>query len=159
MSLHRVSSISSYEQVRGSSPARSEHRKMSFNPVGKWDPPVVIEERQGFQVSKPKRICERISSIRQQLSLTSCLIVQVTVAVVYCLFSAGVIFGYAALKPVLIEEGVYGEYCSKDEIASTRKICYEQEIRFVTSKPSYGLLFHTIDQIHVDSILCSLLPL
>lgn len=59
MSLHRVSSMSSYEQVRGSSPARSEHRKMSFNPVGKWEPPGAKEEPVGaFEVSKGKRIGE-----------------------------------------------------------------------------------------------------
>ncbi|OJD16046.1 hypothetical protein AJ78_03759 [Emergomyces pasteurianus Ep9510] len=32
-------------------------------------------------------------------------VVQVCVAVVYCVLSAGVVFGYAALKPLLIEEG------------------------------------------------------
>ncbi|KAI4131942.1 MAG: hypothetical protein LQ347_002760 [Umbilicaria vellea] len=57
MSLHRVGSISSYEQVRGASPARSEHRKMSFNPVGSWVPPAAQEEPVGaFVVSKSKRI-------------------------------------------------------------------------------------------------------
>ena len=58
MSLHRVSSMSSYEQVRGSSPARSEHRKMSFNPVGTWVPPVAHEEPiHAVEISKSRRIC------------------------------------------------------------------------------------------------------
>ena len=57
MSLHRVSSMSSYEHVRGSSPARGEHRKMSFNPVGTWVPPAAKEEPVGaYEVSKAKRI-------------------------------------------------------------------------------------------------------
>ena len=49
--------MSSYEHVRGSSPARSEHKNMSFNPVRKWVPPAAKEEPMGaFEVSKRKRI-------------------------------------------------------------------------------------------------------
>ncbi|KAL9019253.1 MAG: hypothetical protein Q9185_003427 [Variospora sp. 1 TL-2023] len=111
MSLHRVSSMSSYEHVRGSSPARSEHRKMSFNPVGTWVPPAAKKEPVGaFEVSKTRRL------------------VQVATAVVYCLFAAGIVFGYAALKPVLLAERVYREYCPKVR-TSAAETCYEQEIR------------------------------
>ncbi|CAL8582965.1 hypothetical protein XPA_008605 [Xanthoria parietina] len=112
MSLHRVSSMSSYEHVRGSSPARSEHRKMSFNPVGTWVPPAAKKEPVGaFEVSKTRRLA------------------QVAAAVVYCLFAAGVVFGYAALKPVLVREGVYGEYCPEMSVDAEATTCYEQEIR------------------------------
>ena len=56
MSLHRVGSMSSYEHVRGSSPARTEHRKMSFNPVGTWAPPQAQEEPvAAVEMSKTKR--------------------------------------------------------------------------------------------------------
>ncbi|KAL8948473.1 MAG: hypothetical protein Q9222_005349, partial [Ikaeria aurantiellina] len=111
MSLHRVSSMSSYEHVRGSSPARSEHRKMSFNPVGTWVPPAAKKEPVGaFEVSKSRRL------------------VQVATAVVYCLFAAGVVFGYAALKPVLLNEGVYRDECPEFK-TSAKGPCYEQEIR------------------------------
>lgn len=41
-------------------------------------------------------------------------IVQVTCAVFWCLFAAGPVFGFAALKPVLIAQGVYGELCNVD---------------------------------------------
>ena len=56
--------------------------------------------------------------------------VQVSVACIYCLFAAGVVFGYAAFKPVLVKEGVYRDYCNEEErdIPGT---CYEQEIRLV----------------------------
>lgn len=50
-------------------------------------------------------------------------------AVVYCLFAAGVVFGYAAIKPVLLEEGVYRDYCSKEEVDNDVRVCYEQELR------------------------------
>ncbi|KAG8533750.1 uncharacterized protein KY384_001491 [Bacidia gigantensis] len=116
MSLHRVASMTSYEQVRNASPARSEHRKMSFNPAGsRLMPPEAKETPVGaFEVSKLKRI------------------LQVVLAVIYCLFSAGVVFGYAAIKPVLVSEGVYRESCDEKEYiitAGALGTCYGQEIR------------------------------
>jgi hypothetical protein len=57
--------------------------------------------------------------------------VQVSLAVVYCLFAAGVVFGYAAIKPVLIDEGVYRNLCTKQELKDDVDVCYEQEIRHV----------------------------
>jgi len=54
---------------------------------------------------------------------------QVIAAVIYCLFASGVIFGYAALKPVLISEGVYRHLCTPDEIDSHVRVCREQELR------------------------------
>lgn len=41
---------------------------------------------------------------------------QIGAAVTYCLFAAGIVFGYAALKPVLIDEGAYQHECpGKDD--------------------------------------------
>lgn len=54
---------------------------------------------------------------------------QVSTAVVYSLLSAGVVFGYAALKPVLIEEGVYRNRCRQDEVRKQQRLCYGQEMR------------------------------
>ncbi|KAL9102350.1 MAG: hypothetical protein Q9163_002500 [Psora crenata] len=115
MSLHRVSSITSHEHVRNSSPARAD---MSFNPAGPTlMPPETKEETIGaFEVSKTKRV------------------LQVSVAVTYCLFSAGVVFGYAALKPILIKEGAYRGFCYEEKgiVEGNRGesgTCYEQETR------------------------------
>jgi hypothetical protein len=55
--------------------------------------------------------------------------VQVAAAVVYCLTAAGIVFGYAAIKPVLIEEEVYRSYCTKKELEQGLRVCYEQELR------------------------------
>jgi hypothetical protein len=41
--------------------------------------------------------------------------VQVTVTVLYCFLAAGVVFGYAALKPVLKREGAYQDECGADD--------------------------------------------
>lgn len=53
---------------------------------------------------------------------------QVSIAVLYCLFSAGIVFGYAALKPVLIREGVYRDHCTPGETEEGVRTCYDQEI-------------------------------
>jgi len=57
------------------------------------------------------------------------MIVQVAVAVFYCLLSAGVVFGYAAIKPVFVREGVYNNYCPAEVMSSAFRTCYEQELR------------------------------
>lgn len=48
-------------------------------------------------------------------------VLQVSVAIAWCLFAAGPVFGYAALKPVLIAEGVYNEKCQDS-------FCKEQDL-------------------------------
>ncbi|KAK4955470.1 hypothetical protein LTR66_013423, partial [Elasticomyces elasticus] len=97
---------------RDLSPTGSQRRKLSLNPVGTWVPPAAHSQPIGaFEVGRAKRIA------------------QVAVAVVYCLLAAGVVFGYAAVKPVLIREGVYRERCSREELEEGVWVCYEQEIR------------------------------
>lgn len=49
----------------------------------------------------------------------------------YCLFAAGIVFGYAAIKPVLIREGVYRNYCTEKEIRDNVRVCYSQELQYV----------------------------
>ncbi|PKY00526.1 MFS general substrate transporter [Aspergillus campestris IBT 28561] len=71
----------------------------------------VLETRGAFEVSRLKRI------------------LQVIVAVIYCFFSAGIVFGFAAIKPVLIQEGVYRDKCGQEEIEQNQEVCYGQELR------------------------------
>ncbi|KAK2757122.1 hypothetical protein FQN53_008510, partial [Emmonsiellopsis sp. PD_33] len=73
-----------------------------------WEEPDISAP---FEVSKAKRIA------------------QVCAAVAYCVLSAGVTFGFAALKPVLIEEGVYRDRCTKDETERGELLCYNQDLR------------------------------
>ncbi|RPA87795.1 MFS general substrate transporter [Ascobolus immersus RN42] len=56
-------------------------------------------------------------------------LLQVACAVVFCLFAAGPVFGYAALKPVLIEEEVYRDQCTPEEIHDKVRVCTGQELR------------------------------
>ena len=104
--------MESFDRWRDQSPTGSERRKLSYNPVGTWVPPKVQEEPVGaFEVGRGKRI------------------LQVCVAVVYCLLAAGIVFGYAAIKPALVEEGVYRDRCTKQELEDGVWVCYEQELR------------------------------
>lgn len=115
MSLHRVSSLETFLNIvpetgirsrRGSisSIAASDRaRKLSFNPLPEsWDPVPSKDDAlshpvAAFEVPKWKRIA------------------QVIVTVIYCLFAAGVVFGYAALKPVLKQEGAYQDICDGED--------------------------------------------
>lgn len=90
----------------------SRNRKMSFNPVGTWTEAAgEVQPVGAFEVPKWKRY------------------LQVFLACVYCLFAAGVVFGFAAIKPVLIAEGVYRNLCSKQELDDDVRVCYAQELR------------------------------
>ncbi|KAI0136649.1 major facilitator superfamily transporter [Xylariales sp. AK1849] len=118
MSLHRVASLESFLHVSddghgprsrrgsGSSVAASDRaRKLTFNPLPEsWSPAgprddadAGVQSVGAFEVPRWKRI------------------LQLVVTVVYCLFAAGVVFGYAALKPVLKREGAYQDVCQGDD--------------------------------------------
>ncbi|KAI1377496.1 putative MFS transporter [Hypoxylon crocopeplum] len=44
---------------------------------------------------------------------------QVSFAIVACWFAAGIVYGFASLKPVLIEEGVYADLCPNSPSSSS----------------------------------------
>ncbi|KAI1760969.1 MFS general substrate transporter [Hypoxylon sp. FL1150] len=116
MSLQRVASLETFVNVptegrrsrRGSvsSVAASERaRKLTFNPLPEsWDP-AYVEDRETHHLAQSRGAFEVPQWKR---------ILQVGVTVVLCLFAAGIVFGYAALKPVLKEEGAYQDICDED---------------------------------------------
>ncbi|RFU25658.1 hypothetical protein B7463_g10686, partial [Scytalidium lignicola] len=109
--LERVTSFESFSPERGRSPADFARRKLSFNPLpGTALVVEPVESIGAFQVSKSRRI------------------VQVALAVIYCLASAGIVFGYAALKPILVQEKVYRDFCTQDELDQNVRVCFQQEI-------------------------------
>ncbi|KAF2124556.1 MFS general substrate transporter [Dothidotthia symphoricarpi CBS 119687] len=113
MSLaERITTLEEYQPWSREASPSSRDRKLSFNPVGTWTEATGELPTVGaFEVPKWKRL------------------LQVFLAVIYCLFAAGVVFGYAAIKPVLLEEGVYRDRCTKDELEQGVSVCYEQELR------------------------------
>ncbi|KAF3041177.1 hypothetical protein E8E12_009635 [Didymella heteroderae] len=54
---------------------------------------------------------------------------QVLAVVLACWFASGIVFGFAALKPILIKEGVYRDLCTQEELDEEVEVCYEQDLR------------------------------
>ncbi|KAJ5299211.1 hypothetical protein N7476_010768 [Penicillium atrosanguineum] len=54
--------------------------------------------------------------------------VQVAFTIFACWVASGIVFGFAALKPVLVEEGVYHEKCSKSELREGIELCVKQDL-------------------------------
>lgn len=52
-------------------------------------------------------------------------LLQISTALIYALLSVGICFGFAALKPILIDSGVYSYLCHKDDTLP----CVDQEVR------------------------------
>lgn len=46
-----------------------------------------------------------------------------------CWFASGIVFGFAALKPILIQEGVYENLCTPEELQNGVEVCFEQDLR------------------------------
>ena len=45
-----------------------------------------------------------------------------------CWVASGIVFGFAALKPVLVEEGVYHDNCSESELREGIELCTKQDL-------------------------------
>lgn len=63
-------------------------------------------------------------------------ITQVAFAVFFCFTCAGIIFGFAALKPILIEEGVYSDLCDYEDQNSLPLPC-KQQVLIPSNSPPY----------------------
>ncbi|KAJ5389079.1 Protein FMP42 [Penicillium cataractarum] len=93
-------------------PERGLHLESPTPPVAVLKEPFWLSDTRGaFEVSPARRI------------------VQVCLAVIYCFLAAGVVFGFAALKPVLIKEHVYRNLCSREELDNEVAVCNGQEIK------------------------------
>lgn len=61
--------------------------------------------------------------------LTKIYAAQVLTVVLACWFASGIVFGFAALKPILIKEGVYRDLCTQQELDEDVEVCFEQDLR------------------------------
>ncbi|RGP61918.1 hypothetical protein FLONG3_10386 [Fusarium longipes] len=109
MSLNRVQSIETLTAPpshhgasveRRGSDASLRVRRLTFNPVPQdYETASLRPDEQhaetvgAFEVPQWKRM------------------LQIAAAVIHCLFAAGIVFGYAAIKPVLKLEGAYSDVC------------------------------------------------
>lgn len=46
-----------------------------------------------------------------------------------CWFASGIVFGFAALKPILVKEGVFRDLCTPEEIDAGVEVCFDQDLR------------------------------
>ncbi|RLL96447.1 hypothetical protein CFD26_103337 [Aspergillus turcosus] len=60
---------------------------------------------------------------------TAVRLAQVTITILACWFASGIVFGFAALKPVLIDQGVYRDLCTEEELRDGVEVCFEQDLR------------------------------
>ncbi|CAO2652511.1 Nn.00g007940.m01.CDS01 [Neocucurbitaria sp. VM-36] len=95
-------------------PGKQVRRVISYDAIKKPEEPVAGEEYGGltpYKVSTAKRVG------------------QVIVTVLACWFASGIVFGFAALKPILIKEGVFRDLCTKEELDSNVEVCFDQDLR------------------------------
>ncbi|KAF2123443.1 MFS general substrate transporter [Dothidotthia symphoricarpi CBS 119687] len=60
---------------------------------------------------------------------TSMRVAQVIATVLACWFASGIVFGFAALKPILVKEGVYRDLCTLEELDENVEVCFDQDLR------------------------------
>lgn len=58
-------------------------------------------------------------------------IIQVAFGCIICVLASGIVFGFAALKSILVEEQIYRDLCTPREIEKDVAICYLQDQRSV----------------------------
>lgn len=76
------------------------------------------------------------TKVSQSLPSLTLRIIQIGCAMFWCLFAAGPIFGFAALKPVLIAQGVYKQVCDisidppiSSEFSISETTCIAQDLK------------------------------
>ena len=65
------------------------------------------------------------------LQISDLFVVQVVATVLACWLASGIVFGFAALKPILVAEGVYHESCTDEELRRGVELCTQQDLKCV----------------------------
>ncbi|KAE8441069.1 hypothetical protein EG329_005898 [Mollisiaceae sp. DMI_Dod_QoI] len=79
-----------------------------------------------FPPSQPEDQADHVAAYKVSTARRA---VQVGITVLACWLASGIVFGFAAIKPVLISEGVYRELCTDEELRHDVEVCLEQDIR------------------------------
>ncbi|KAK5961731.1 Fmp42p PWA37_001104 [Arxiozyma heterogenica] len=64
----------------------------------------------------------------KRMSNSSLKLLQITCATIWCLFSSGIIFGFAAFKTILVKDGVCSDYCLSN-LTQHNDVCIEQDLK------------------------------
>ncbi|KNG89118.1 MFS transporter [Aspergillus nomiae NRRL 13137] len=81
-------------------------------------PPPPVEERLDTKAATP---AYRVSTAKR--------LAQVIVTLLACWCASGIVFGFAALKPVMINEGVYRNLCTETVLPKEGNVCRAQDLR------------------------------
>ncbi|QDS68041.1 hypothetical protein FKW77_009679 [Venturia effusa] len=54
---------------------------------------------------------------------------QVIIGVISCTLGSGIVFGFAALKPILVDRQAYRDLCTEEELDQHLVICYKQDLK------------------------------
>ncbi|KAL5411761.1 hypothetical protein PMIN04_010130 [Paraphaeosphaeria minitans] len=112
---------------RAESVARSE-RRLSLG--SGFDSNKSIRRHASYDFLKPpEETVENYGGVTQYTVSTAKRIAQVITTVLACWFASGIVFGFAALKPILIQENVYQDLCTPEELEKGVEVCFEQDLR------------------------------
>ncbi|OJJ06770.1 hypothetical protein ASPVEDRAFT_46121 [Aspergillus versicolor CBS 583.65] len=101
---------------------------------------------------QPVSVIEETSTTAPYKVPTAQRLAQVLATILACWLGSGIIFGFAALKPVLVAQGVYRNLCAAEELDGELDTCTEQELRlnfFFT----VGSITANVSSLPVGSIL------
>ncbi|KAF1980354.1 MFS transporter-like protein Fmp42 [Bimuria novae-zelandiae CBS 107.79] len=115
---------------RAESIARSDReRRLSLG--SGFDGSKAVRRLASYDYLKPPEdtIEEYGGGVTQYTVSTTKRVAQVIVTVLACWFASGIVFGFAALKPILIQEGVYQDLCTPEELEKGVEVCFEQDLR------------------------------
>ncbi|KIX05295.1 uncharacterized protein Z518_06167 [Rhinocladiella mackenziei CBS 650.93] len=92
--------------------SRQPSLSITYDPTpGGAPPPERLEPLAAYEVSQSRRIA------------------QVVVGVLSCVLASGIVFGFDALKSILVDEEVYRDLCTEKELRDDVWLCYMQDQR------------------------------
>ncbi|EED14233.1 MFS transporter, putative [Talaromyces stipitatus ATCC 10500] len=113
--IQHVSSIEGVDREPAAdaviSPRKAVHRVLSYDAFPRRNEDDSQSSVAAYKVFVTKRIAQVIATI------------------LACWVASGIVFGFAALKPVLLSEGVYEWLCDKDELENGVEVCFKQELQ------------------------------
>ncbi|KAF2266432.1 MFS transporter-like protein Fmp42 [Lojkania enalia] len=109
---------------------RASERRLSFESAHGFGHNKSVRRTISYDALKrPEEIPEENAGITPYKVSTTRRLAQVVTTVLACWFASGIVFGFAALKPILVREGVFRELCTKEELNAGLEVCYEQDLR------------------------------
>lgn len=119
----------SHTSVRPGS-IRNRRTSISYDPV--IAPEYEIKKkapRPAYKVPAGKRLGKCSPRLFKRIEVDN-LEAQVIVGVISCTLGSGIVFGFAALKPILVDRQAYRDLCTKDELEHDFVICYKQDLKY-----------------------------